>query len=128
MLHKNQQRRFHKFQIMNEIKDTMNLDLETEQSFKPTSSTVKDYKTIKNNLEGLLKKFFHLKLKSGKLPDINKTEKKLKKHKVKILFGEERLKFWDDITRKESKEFHKLDQISKINLSNIIPAEITRKR
>ena len=55
MLHKNQQRRFHKFQIMNEIKDTMNLDLETEQSFKPTSSTVKDYKTIKNNLEGLLK-------------------------------------------------------------------------
>lgn len=100
---------------INEINESMNFDLEI---FKMKPRIKKEERKIKlNKLENLFKRFFHLKSSRRKMIKTGK-----------ILFKEERLKEWNEITRKESKEFHKMDRIAKIKLSKIIPMELSQKR
>ncbi len=103
---------------MNEINDAMNFEIELFKS-KQTTTTQKDEKKKKQNLGVLFKKFFNLKLMA---------QKALKKKPRGRLFEEERLKSWDEMTKKEYKDFHNSDRISKYKLSKIIPAEVSQKR
>lgn len=108
-----------------EINDSMNFEVEMYKS-KPTTvgDGPKEKKSKMQNLEGLFKKFFTLKLKSpGKKKKVKAMKKPKKKH-----FEAERIKFWDEMTRKNYKEFHKLDRVSKYKLSKIISSEISKKR
>lgn len=108
---------------INEIRESMNFEIELYKSKK-----VKEEKKIKKSkgFEGLIKRFFHFKLKIPKKK--MKKDKKIKLKEKKNLFEVERIKVWDEITKKESKEFHKMDQIAKYKLAKIIPNEINKKR
>ena len=103
---------------INEISESMNFETELFKSKK-----VKEEKKLKKSagFEGLVKRFFQFKI------DFKKN-KKNKEQKQKHLFEEERLIVWDEITKKESKEFHKMDLQAKFKLSKIIPSEISKKR
>lgn len=105
---------------IDEINESMNFEMEL---FKSKPRMKEERKVKKNKLEGLFRRFFHLKVKS---PTKLMTLKS--KSKAKILFEEERLQTWNEITRKESKEFHKMDRVAKFKLSKIIPSEISKKR
>lgn len=100
---------------INEISESMNFETELFKSKK-----AKEERKVKKStgLEGLLKRFFQLKIKTPKKK--NKGKKKL--------FEEERIKIWNEITKKESKEFHKMDRLAKYKLAKIIPTEISKKR
>lgn len=105
---------------INEISESMNFETEL---FKSKKVVGKEERKLKKSttLEGLFKRFFHLKM-------IKPTIGSKKQKKNKILFGEERLKVWNEITKKESKEFHKMDRIAKYKLSKIITNDISKKR
>ena len=104
----------------NEIRESMNFESERHKSKK-----IKEERKVKKKkgFEGLVKKFFHFKI-NVKIP---RMEDK-KNRKKKILFEEERLNIWNDITKKESKDFHKMDRLAKYKLAKIIPNEISKKR
>lgn len=96
---------------INEIRESMNFDTEVFKSKRK----LKKSKVV----EGFFKRFFHFKINLKE-----KNQNKRKEHR----FEEERLMVWDEITKKESKEFHDMDLQAKYNLSKIIPSEISKKR
>lgn len=109
---------------IDELNESMNFEMELFKS-KPR---LKEERRLHNNnkLGGLFRRFFHLKTMQTKNPlksAFNATSKK-----KKILLEAERLKNWNEITRKEAKEFHKMDRLAKFKLSKIIPSEISKKR
>lgn len=106
---------------INEISDSMNFETEL---FKSKKVVGKEERKVKKTttLEGLFKRFFHLKMIKPSIID-NKKQKKIKR-----IYEEERLKSWNEITKKESKEFHKMDRIAKYKLSKIIPNDLSKRR
>ena len=106
---------------INEISESMNFETEL---FKSKKAVGKEERKVKKSttLEDLLKRFFKLRMIR---PSIGSKSQK-KKHKQP--FEEERLANWNEITKKESKEFHKMDLISKYKLSKIIPNDLSKKR
>ena len=125
---------------MNEINDAMNFETELIKSKGRVVVRNEDEagKKKKMGLEGLFKKFINLKISSNnpslkklKLPSFSssssdKNDKFAKKKKR--MFEGERLKVWDEIGMKESRDFYKSDQLAKLKLSKIIPSEISRRR
>ena len=122
---------------MNDINEAMNF--ETELIKSKGRVIIRNQEEVdkkkKMDLEGLFKRLFSLKIdnspiKKIKLPGIlsdkNKSQKKEKISKKK--FEEERLKVWDEIGMKESKNFHRTDKFAKLKLSKIIPSEISHRR
>jgi hypothetical protein len=108
-----------------EISESMNFETETE--LLKSKKVKEERKVMKSKgFEGLIKRFFHFKIKV-KIPKTKKMKKKEAEIR-KNLFEEERLNVWDEITKKESKEFHKIDRLAKYKLAKIIPNEISAKR
>lgn len=105
---------------INEISDSMNFETEL---FKSKKVFGKEERKVKKSitLEGLFKRFFHLKM-------IKPSTDSKKQKKLKRLYEEERLKYWNETTKKESKEFHKMDRIAKYKLSKIIPNDLSKRR
>ena len=125
---------------MNEINDAMNFETELIKSKGRiiVRNPEEVSKKKKTNLEVLFKKFLNLRIKSSsskkfKLPrilsNLSKSKKTDKKKKnSKRMFEEERLKDWDEIGKKESRDFNRSDKLTKLKLSKIIPSEISHRR
>lgn len=123
---------------MNEINDAMNFETELIKSKgRIVVRNEEEAGKKKMGLEGLFKKFFNLKISSNnpslkklKLPSFSSSSDKKDKSakKKKRMFEGERLKVWDEMGMKESRDFHKSDQLAKLKLSKIIPSEISRRR
>ena len=125
---------------MNEINDAMNFETELIKSKGHiiVRNPEEVSKKKKTNLEVLFKKFLNLRIKPssskkfklpGILSNLSKSKKTDKKKKnSKRMFEEERLKDWDEIGKKESRDFNRSDKLTKLKLSKIIPSEISHRR
>ena len=131
-----------------ELTDGMNF--ETELYKTKMTKPEKEEKVKSGKMKGLIRRLFHLNLKSfpksfngnksvkenknSKNKKMKKKDKKMKKlksakSKKTMPFEQERLEAsWNEITKKESKKFHKMDQIAKHKLSKIIPKNLSKKR
>lgn len=121
---------------------TEGMNFETELYKSKMTKSAKEENVKRGKMKSLFRRFFHLKLKSSTKsvanPEKNKKssssskgkdKKSKKKDKKMIPFEHERLEAsWDGITRKESKEFHKMDRIAKYKLSKLIPKNLNKKR
>lgn len=120
---------------MDVINDSMNFESELIKSNgRKIASKQKEEINRRNklSLNGLFKKFFHLKI-SKSLPKVlsikNKSNKALKKEKIaKKMLRDERLKVWDEISKMDSKSFYRSDKLIKLKLSKLIPTEISHRR
>lgn len=119
---------------MNEINDSMSFKSEIIKSNGRAifRNQKEEAKKTKLSLDGLFKKFFHLKI-SKSLPAVlsikDKTKKEAKRERIaKKMFRKERSEVWDEICKKESKIFYKSDKLIKLKLSKIIPSEISHRR